>query len=79
MKFRRMAATIFAAAVLVLLAGSASPVAAQGNDATKTAQAETGYAVKKPVFGGACETCPWGSIAEIVKKAMKPYGWDIQI
>ena len=79
MKFIRLAATILAAAILSLLAGSMSPVAAQGADATKSAQAETGYAVKKPVFGGACETCPWGSIAEIVKKAMKPYGWDIHI
>src|ERR1035437_850662 len=40
---------------------------------------KTGYASKKPVFGGACRTCPWGSIAEIVKAAMQPYGYDIQI
>ena len=41
--------------------------------------ATTGYALKKPVFGGACPTCPWGAMADVVKKVMKPYGWDIQI
>jgi TRAP transporter TAXI family solute receptor len=40
---------------------------------------ETGYALKKPVFGGACPTCPWGEMGEIVREAMKGYGWDIQI
>ena len=40
---------------------------------------ETGYAVKKPIMAGAGPTAPWGAIAEIVKTAMKPYGWDIQI
>lgn len=39
----------------------------------------TGYDLKKPVFGGACPTCPWGSIADIVKEALQPYGWDVQI
>ena len=40
---------------------------------------ETGYAVRKPVIGGACPMCPWGAMSEVVKKAMAPYGWDIQI
>jgi TRAP transporter TAXI family solute receptor len=40
---------------------------------------ETGYAVRKPVIGGACPLCPWGVMSEVVKKAMQPYGWDIQI
>ena len=34
-----------------------------------------GIAVKRPVFGGACKVCPWGAVAEIVRDAMKPYGW----
>jgi hypothetical protein len=34
---------------------------------------------KKPVFGGACEICPWGAMAEVVKAAMAPYGYDVQI
>lgn len=53
--------------VLSLLA--AIPVAAQ----------ETGIKIKKPVFGGACKACPWGAMAEIVRAAMKPYGYDVQI
>ena len=39
----------------------------------------TGIQIKKPVFGGACKVCPWGAIAEIVKAAMQPYGYDVQI
>ena len=38
-----------------------------------------GIAVKRPVFGGACKVCPWGAVAEIVRDAMRPYGWDVQI
>jgi len=34
---------------------------------------------KKPVFGGACEICPRGAIAEVVKAAMSPYGYDVQV
>jgi TRAP transporter TAXI family solute receptor len=40
---------------------------------------ETGFAVKKPVFGGACIRCPWGAIGDLVKKAMAPYGYDVQV
>jgi hypothetical protein len=40
---------------------------------------ETGIKIKKPVFGGACKVCPWGAVAEIVKSAMQPYGYDVQI
>ena len=39
----------------------------------------TGYDLKKPVVGAACPTCPWGGMAIIVKEALKPYGWDVQI
>jgi TRAP-type uncharacterized transport system substrate-binding protein len=38
-----------------------------------------GIAAKKPVFGGACKTCPWGVIADVVKKALQPYGYDVQV
>jgi uncharacterized protein len=47
--------------------------------ATSLAAGQTGIENKKPVFGGACEICPWGAMAEVVKKAMKPYGYDVQI
>ena len=67
---------------LVLLTSFAASIplaSAQTSRALAAATRETGYAVKKPVLGGACPLCPWGAMADIVKEAMKPYGWDIQI
>ncbi len=63
------------AASFFLLFGAPQIGTAQNSAAPKT----TGYAVKKPVFGGACPTCPWGAMAGVVKAALKPYGWDVQI
>ena len=40
---------------------------------------DTGIAAKRPVFGGSCKVCPWGAIAEIVRAAMRPYGFDVLI
>jgi TRAP transporter TAXI family solute receptor len=40
---------------------------------------DTGYAVKKPVYGGGGATAGWGAVGTIVKEIMKPYGWDIQL
>ena len=48
-------------------------------DARQTSAPPTGYAVKKPIFGGSCPICPWGAMGDIVKAALKPYGWDIQV
>ena len=70
----RLGILILALVVLGCLAGNFWLASAQSAGAQKT-----GYASKKPIFGGACRTCPWGSIAEIVKAAMEPYGYDIQI
>ena len=53
-------------------------VSAQSNSGP-AANAQTGYAVKKPIIGGACVTCPWGAMSEVVKEVMQPYGWDVQI
>lgn len=39
----------------------------------------TGITLKRPVFGGACKLCPWGVLADVVKQAMRPYGYDVQI
>jgi uncharacterized protein len=55
--------------MLACWAFAAAPAAAQA----------TGVAVKRPVFGGACQDCPWGAMAEIVQEAMKPYGFDVQV
>lgn len=69
--------------MLVLLASLAGGVRLGSAQDTATQRPatpkETGYAIKKPVFGGACPTCPWGAMAEVVKAAMKFYGWDVQI
>jgi TRAP transporter TAXI family solute receptor len=46
---------------------------------SQPAAQSTGYAAKRPVFGGACPTCPWGAMADIVKAALKPHGWDVQV
>ena len=40
---------------------------------------EYGIKAKRPVIAGACKVCPWGALAEIVKAAMQPYGYDVQI
>lgn len=42
-------------------------------------QTQTGIKNKRPVFGAACKICPWGAVAEVVKEALKPYGYDVQI
>src|SRR5438094_1080830 len=43
------------------------------------AQQKSGYAAKRPVFGGSCPTCPWGAMGDIVKAALKSSGWDVQM
>jgi uncharacterized protein len=43
------------------------------------ASASYGIAAKRPVFGAACPVCIWGPIGEVVKRAMQPYGYDVQI
>ena len=52
-----------------LAVGGAGPSAAQ----------ELGLAAKKPVVAAACKLCPWGAIADVLKEALKPQGYDLQI
>ena len=69
-------------AILILssvAAGSFRAASAQNSAAPKPAAHETGFASKKPVFGGACPSCPWGAMATVVQKALQPYGYDVQI
>src|SRR5262245_23964411 len=61
--------------VALTFAGYRAVHAQNGGAAAKS----TGYSVKKPVFGGACPTCPWGSIGDVVKEAVGHYGWDVQM
>src|SRR5580693_7698806 len=44
-----------------------------------TQVAGIGIAAHRPVFGGACKSCPWGVVADVVKAALKPYGYDVQV
>src|SRR5262249_36179008 len=44
-----------------------------------SAAEELGLAVKKPVVAAACKLCPWGVIADVLKEALKPAGYDLQI
>jgi len=39
----------------------------------------TGFESRRPVLGGACKICPWGALGEIVKTALQPYGYDVQM
>jgi uncharacterized protein len=55
----------------LLLAGAFCPARAQSQD--------YGIKARRPVIAGACKVCPWGALAEIVKSALAPYGYDVQI
>lgn len=60
--------------LILLLLATVTPLAVRtGGPPT------TGISVRRPVFGGACKLCPWGALGEIVKQAMQPYGYDVQI
>src|SRR5271154_3039512 len=61
------------------IAVSALLLIALGDFATLAHAQEYGIKAKRPVIAGACKTCPWGALAEIVKAAMAPYGYDVQI
>jgi TRAP-type uncharacterized transport system substrate-binding protein len=46
---------------------------------TRVGGQEWGIAVKRPVVQAACKSCPWGALAEVVKKMMAPYGYDVAV
>ena len=79
MRSRRLEFVLGVAVFGLVVVGGLRFASAQSAGTRKSNQQETGYAIKKPIFGGACPTCPWGAMAEIVQAALKPYGWDIQI
>jgi len=60
--------------LIVLVLALIAPIAAQNGTVYST-----GINLKKPVFGGACRLCPWGAMAQVVKDAMKFYGYNVQI
>src|SRR4051794_32251227 len=62
---------LVAIGVLGAQTGTVRPAGISANSA--------GISTKKPVFGGACKLCPWGAMAEVVRNAMRFYGYDVQI
>ena len=77
MRCIRFGTIVVLLAMTISLGGELRGAKAQNPVAVNTS--ETGYAVKKPVFGGACAGCPWGAMAELVKEMLQPSGWDVQI
>ena len=80
---KRFARTIAAIAALVSACLFAAPVAPQPSPAAGAPAAQLdptlGIAHHRPVFGGACKSCPWGAMADVVKAALAPYGYDVQV
>jgi hypothetical protein len=71
---------VISAAFAALMLMTALPAAAQETAPAAPAPAEeTGFAVKRPVIGAACATCPWGAVADVIKAAMEPRGWDVLV
>jgi TRAP transporter TAXI family solute receptor len=78
---RKLAGTLIISLALVITGPLALP-GARAADPAGVVPAQLpgiGIAAKKPVFGGACKTCPWGVVGGVVKAALKPYGYDVQI
>jgi len=86
-EFRRQGARslrdLIVAFALTLASASSIPIhGAPAPEPSATVPAQLpgiGIAVHRPVFGGACKTCPWGVVADVVKAALAPYGYDVQI
>jgi uncharacterized protein len=63
-----------AAALLACVLACAGPSLAQESGAGQ----HYGIAAKRPVLQAACQYCPWGALADVVKKIMAP-GYDVAI
>lgn len=59
--------------------GDAASAAATATASVPAQVPGIGIAAHRPVFGGACKSCPWGVVADVVKAALKPYGYDVQV
>ena len=40
---------------------------------------KAGLALKKPIVAASCEECPWGAVADVLKKMLEPTGYDLRI
>jgi uncharacterized protein len=61
---------------LLMTAGACSLTAARNRQEKPE---KYGIPFKRPVLAAACKICPWGALADIVKQAMVPYGYDVQV
>lgn len=78
MNARRIRNGGIVALLLAALIGLAASWTAGSAFAQQSAPA-TGIAVKRPVLQGACDHCPWGALANIVRKIMASHGYDVQV
>jgi len=60
-------------------AAAPAPTPVPAPTVTRVGDEQWGIAVKHPVMQAACKYCPWGALAEVVKKMMAPYGYDVAI
>ena len=70
---------VFGIVLFALVVSVAHSAHSQAKGTQQAGNKETGYAVKKPIFGGSDATGPWGVLGTFVKEAMKNSGWDIQM
>jgi len=75
----RPSSSLAVAAVLLLAGLAEAPQLAAQRGAASSPSAGLGFAAKKPVMAAACKVCPWGAAGEVVKRALQPYGYDVQI
>jgi uncharacterized protein len=68
---RRVATGLICCVALLILISISSAGAASAP--------ETVIASKRPIVAGACIDCPWGLISDILKVALKPHGYDLQV
>jgi TRAP-type uncharacterized transport system substrate-binding protein len=66
-----------AIALLGCVVAFALPVSSMAQEPGKTQY--DGIAAKRPVVQAACKYCPWGALADILKKIMAPYGYDVAV
>jgi TRAP-type uncharacterized transport system substrate-binding protein len=76
MKLRRSNTTLLIVGILSLAVFAVPRLQAQS---TAAPASTSGYQSKRPVIGGACPYCPWGALADKIKLAMKPLGYDVQV
>jgi uncharacterized protein len=88
----KVLALVSTAAFVLPLFATAQQAPTPGRAATPAATPQTaapshtragsqawGIAVKRPVLQAACRYCPWGALADVVKKMMAPYGYDVGV